>query len=383
MSRQKFQVPEAGQLFRHKLRRRLSGQEVQKSVIFGPTSHRDNQGSTSATTLRDRLIPEEAVRLQLEIIHYLQGICDLMISFDGGKIRKLKGIYTIHITTSECRGFLMDLNDASHISHTAKYIVEILRPVIESVGTSNISTVVSDNTENTCKACKMICELFGHILNLQDCCHEMNLAPLQIGELPEFTSVHDDRMIADLKAILLFMHKSTYTAEHFKDARAAFNIKNGLTTIEETHFSTYTWAAISVCDCLPAFRDITSKPELGIIIDSKRDVFRQNSYDTIEFEYNLTRFIALTSPFAKAIKCLESSHSTIADVYLFLRLQLFILFTLLSLKSDELHAAMKLRNPHLAHLTPAQALKGLQSELRAYAKKHEPFDKPLRDGQSM
>ncbi|KZT10432.1 uncharacterized protein LAESUDRAFT_645083, partial [Laetiporus sulphureus 93-53] len=139
-----------------------------------------------------------------------------------------------------------------------------------------------------------------------DCCHKMNLALLQIGELPEFAP-----MIADLKAILVYMHKSIYAAEHFNDARAAFNIKNGLTMIGETCFSTYTWAVISVHDCLPAFYDIISKPELGIVIDIL------NTHDTIEFEYNLMRFIALTSLFVKAIKCLELAYSTIADVYLF------------------------------------------------------------------
>lgn len=37
----------------------------------------------------------------------------------------------------------------------------------------------------------------------------------------------------------------------------------------------------------------------------------------LEFELALTKFIAVTSPFAKAIKCLESTHSTLADIYLF------------------------------------------------------------------
>ena len=37
----------------------------------------------------------------------------------------------------------------------------------------------------------------------------------------------------------------------------------------------------------------------------------------MQFELNLTKFIAVTVPFAKAIKCLESTLSTAADVYKF------------------------------------------------------------------
>jgi hypothetical protein len=38
---------------------------------------------------------------------------------------------------------------------------------------------------------------------------------------------------------------------------------------------------------------------------------------TMQFEIELTQITTILAPFAKAILCLESSHSTTADVYIF------------------------------------------------------------------
>lgn len=61
--------------------------------------------------------------------------------------------------------------------------------MLTKLGPEKVSGIVSDNTGNTRKARQLISKQFGHILNLQDCCHEMNLALLQISELEEFKDV--------------------------------------------------------------------------------------------------------------------------------------------------------------------------------------------------
>jgi O6-methylguanine-DNA--protein-cysteine methyltransferase len=45
-------------------------------------------------------------------------------------------------------------------------------------------------------------------------------------------------------------------------------------------------------------------------------------------------------------------------------------------------AAMKERNPRLAHLTSAQALEALKKELKAYADGDDPFDREFRAGET-
>lgn len=42
-----------------------------------------------------------------------------------------------------------------------------------------------------------------------------------------------------------------------------------------------------------------------------------NPFSTRRFEEKLTRLVSVTLPIAKAIKCLESSHSTPSDIFIF------------------------------------------------------------------
>jgi len=46
-------------------------------------------------------------------------------------------------------------------------------------------------------------------------------------------------------------------------------------------------------------------------------LFTAGTATTTQLELELTKLIAVLGPFAKAILCLESAHSTCADVYLF------------------------------------------------------------------
>ncbi len=73
-------------------------------------------------------------------------------------------------------------------------------------------------------------------------------------------------MVQDVKEILAYMHKSTYSMEHFDKARKSLNISRGLTRIGETRFSTYVSAVSSVKRCLPAFEKIAGDPLLVIDI---------------------------------------------------------------------------------------------------------------------
>jgi hypothetical protein len=78
------------------------------------------------TTISDRLVPTEAARIHCAVIEYLRKCRDLTITFDGGKLRGSKGLYSVHVSTPERRTFCMTLDDASRLSHTGEYISELL-----------------------------------------------------------------------------------------------------------------------------------------------------------------------------------------------------------------------------------------------------------------
>lgn len=83
----------------------------------------------SATTLEDKLIANEGAKISLAVVSHLKTCRNLTITFDGGKIRKPKSLYTIHVTTATRQSFCMELDDASLLSHTADYILEALERV--------------------------------------------------------------------------------------------------------------------------------------------------------------------------------------------------------------------------------------------------------------
>lgn len=83
----------------------------------------------SATTFADKLVPNESAKVNTAVIAYLKTCWNLTITYDGGKIRRPKGFYSVHITTADGDEYCMDMDDASGLSHTAKYILELLENV--------------------------------------------------------------------------------------------------------------------------------------------------------------------------------------------------------------------------------------------------------------
>lgn len=47
------------------------------------------------------------------------------------------------------------------------------------------------------------------------------------------------------------------------------------------------------------------------------NLFESHSSTALMFQVNLAKLIAIFSPYARAIQCLESPHTTCSDVYLY------------------------------------------------------------------
>ena len=83
----------------------------------------------SSTTLSQKLIPEEATKILRGMIEFLKACRNCTISFDGGKTRKPKGLYTIHLTTTDRHSFCVETDDSSCLSHTTNYVFGVLARV--------------------------------------------------------------------------------------------------------------------------------------------------------------------------------------------------------------------------------------------------------------
>ena len=207
--------------------------------------------------------------------------------------------------------------------------LSVLFQVIARIGSWRFCATSSDNTGNTRKARKLLCQCYPNILNLQDACHLLNLAVKAIALLPEFKDV-----IHQIRVILAFMSRSAYAMEHFDHQRDVLGISRGLEAIGDTRFGTIYWAGRSIQRCLPAFRAIVENESLGINISvssthctqaprlthnfckSMNELFMEG-HAKLMFEFELGKLLSATGPWAKVIKCLENAHVTADNVYLY------------------------------------------------------------------
>lgn len=85
--------------------------------------------ATSSTTIKQKVIPNEAAVVRNEQFLELQQEFNLTLTFDGGGTCGKQSIYFVHITTPTCEVYFVCGDEASDISHTAKYITDVLKLV--------------------------------------------------------------------------------------------------------------------------------------------------------------------------------------------------------------------------------------------------------------
>ncbi|CAG8732788.1 6431_t:CDS:2, partial [Acaulospora colombiana] len=189
----------------------------------------------SSTTLRDKHIPAEAERYP-------------------------QSVYTFHVTTPDRRTFFVDGDEASSESHTADYIWEQAQHVIEMIGPKRFSGVCSDNTGNTKKARRLICNNYPWIINTLDSPHFLARTLSDICNLDVFSET-----INTTRGVLTFFSHSTHATTHLTSVRKSLDISRGLERIGKTRFGTIYHSSNSILRCAPAIEKLV-KDE---IINSK------------------------------------------------------------------------------------------------------------------
>ncbi|QRV92571.1 hypothetical protein RhiJN_20589 [Ceratobasidium sp. AG-Ba] len=267
--------------------------------------------TASGTTFSNTFITTETAYIHQQSINALSQQDLLTLSFDGGTTRKHESIYTVHVTTPTTRdAYLMEGNEASGISHTAEHYVDAQKTLRE-IGPEHFISIISDNAGNTSAARKLIEAEYPWIIALQDACHLLNNAAKDVGHLEHF-----QHCISRLKTIITHFHTSAYAARHLAALRVLYHIAKGLAAIGLTRFATYYYASLSTLQCLPLIRELISSGVLELK-PSSPIYWMLDRTEVQKFEGELSQFVAVLEPFARAIKCLKSSHATLSDVYLF------------------------------------------------------------------
>ncbi|KZS99936.1 uncharacterized protein LAESUDRAFT_667317, partial [Laetiporus sulphureus 93-53] len=167
--------------------------------------------------------------------------------------------------------------------------------VIEAVGPRRFHGITSDNTGNTTVARDLNKKDYAWIIILPDSCHRMSLLCKDISKITYFELV-----IANIKTSIRYFKKSSFANAHLRTCRKQLCIGCGLVSVGKTRFATLYHSGESLLHCLPA---ISSLCKENII--------------SAQFKFRLEEFATILKPLAKSITCLESTHSTISDVYIF------------------------------------------------------------------
>ncbi|KAF8593692.1 hypothetical protein BDV93DRAFT_584071, partial [Ceratobasidium sp. AG-I] len=179
---------------------------------------------------------------------------------------------------------------------------------ITDIGPDRFACVVSDNTGNTRAARNLLEQQYPWFTTLVDACHQQNNTAKDIGNLPYFRLCS-----SQLRSIVSFFHHSTYAKRHLAALCIRHHIHGAISTIGNTRFATYYYAAQSTLRCLPLILELLSSGVLSL-----NSIYWMLDLATLQkFTEQLRQFVAVLEPLARSIKCLESSHSTAADVYLF------------------------------------------------------------------
>ncbi|KAG8774614.1 hypothetical protein FRC12_001891 [Ceratobasidium sp. 428] len=277
------------------------------SHIFALANPLLNYTPPHSSYVRDKLIPAEARRAVIHMREYLQTQRNLSLSFDGLTSGK-QPIYTVHICTAERVTFLYHA-DIYYGSHNADYMVDFLEQVIEEIGPHRFASVVSDDTSTTKKARRVLTSQRTSILNLADPVHKINLC------------------IQDICLDILWTRASTYSSPtdgiltcKLDAARKILGILRGLQSIGNTRFATIYYAAVSVLENLRALYKIYQDGDIDTVNTPLPDIVAEaidESATAIKFRLMLTKLVNILEPFARALVCLESAQSTLADVYFF------------------------------------------------------------------
>ncbi|KAG9041166.1 hypothetical protein FS837_012651 [Tulasnella sp. UAMH 9824] len=234
----------------------------------------------SKDILRDNHIPAMASWVCKKQIKYLKTQSNLTGTYDGSATRRPQSIYTFHVTDSHRCTFLIEGDESSTVSHTGEHISSIHQQ---------------------------------HIFNLQDAVHEQQLTILEITKLEEF-----EETIEIVRRLLQFFRHSTAGTNHLRNTLDKFGISRGLEAIGNTRFATVYYACNSVLRCLPALYQLIGADKT-IELTQKEDncLFVADSRGALNFKLELQKLVRVLRPFALSIKCLESAHSTPADVFIY------------------------------------------------------------------
>jgi hypothetical protein len=114
--------------------------------------------------------------------------------------------------------------------------------------------------------------------------------------------------------------RSSHAVHLLKKAQKDKNVTTGIVSIGKTRFGTLYWAGNSVLknhNAIVEYARALTPQERKQRLGQDMMLWAGDADSVLELRLMLSRFLQLLEPIARSLTCLESSHSTAADLFLF------------------------------------------------------------------
>ncbi|KZV83940.1 hypothetical protein EXIGLDRAFT_565654, partial [Exidia glandulosa HHB12029] len=200
-------------------------------------------------------------------------------------------------------------------SHTGEYIRDLALAIMDEIARERFACVVSDSTGSTKSAREQVQATVITVIALGDAPHAINNLIKDICALAHFSLC-----ISNSRKLNKFVKLSSFTTQRIKSQAQRDGVTRHLESAGKTRFAGVNRLGYSIIRNLPSIKTLVDQGVLFTgpkvcsmftnIIDAE-DAFYHN------YDLTLRQLVAVLTPFAKAIKCLESSLIHPGHVYLF------------------------------------------------------------------
>nr|XP_054922943.1 uncharacterized protein LOC129382786 [Dermacentor andersoni] len=202
--------------------------------------------------------------------------------------------------------FFKSINTGNN-RHTAAYMAEEICAVMESVGSSKVKALVTDNASNMKAAWALVIERFPHVTAIGCATHSLNLL---MNDLLTLGTIHDVHKQA--KDIIKYVKKTHVVLATFKERQESKYGKSVSCSLKLPSKTRWSGVCLSFESLL---KNMEVLQEIAIMENLKFDkTLRLVVLDEEEFWVALKSCHTLLEPIAKAIKALEGDGALLSDV---------------------------------------------------------------------
>ncbi|CAG8622884.1 10524_t:CDS:2 [Ambispora gerdemannii] len=133
---------------------------------------------------------------------------NLTLALDGCLTSTNNSLYDYIIATPERKEYLITIEDYSTNSQTGIYMTDKISTIIEKIGSSKVTALVTDNDENVRVARQIIHETYSQIMNIRCIAHALNLI------LTDLVKLELIKKTLTNASIIISFFKTSYTAGH-------------------------------------------------------------------------------------------------------------------------------------------------------------------------